>query len=185
MASIVDDVVELFTRHGGAAYLGEAVSQSEHALQAATLAERERATPELVAAALLHDIGHLLDARSEDPATMDLDLGHEATGARWLAQHFPPAVVRPIELHVAAKRYLCATEPDYFARLSPASVASLRLQGGPMSPEEVAAFDRDPHGRDAVRLRRWDEEAKVAGLPTPGVDHFRRCLESVLRGAAS
>ena len=176
MANIVDEIVELFTRHGHAAYLGEPVSQIEHALQAACLAQREGAADSLVAAALLHDVGHLLDARADDPATMGLDLGHEATGARWLRLYFPPAVTRPVELHVAAKRYLCAAEPGYFERLSEASVASLRLQGGPMSPEEAEAFRRDPFANDAVRLRRWDEEAKVAGLAVPGVGQYRAIL---------
>jgi gamma-butyrobetaine dioxygenase len=182
MSRVIEEIVELFSLHGHAAYLGEPVSQAEHALQAASLAEREGAPPALIAAALLHDVGHLLDARAADPATTDLDLGHEATGARWLAAHFPPAVVRPVELHVAAKRYLCAAEPAYFARLSPASVASLRLQGGPMSQEEAEAFRRDPFAPDAVRVRRWDEEAKVAGLRTPSVGHFRAYLASALTG---
>jgi phosphonate degradation associated HDIG domain protein len=177
MPTVVDQILELFARQGQSAYLGEAVSQTEHALQAAYLAEQQGAPATLIAAALLHDIGHLLDTRSEDPATMTEDLAHETLAERWLQLHFPPAVTRPVALHVPAKRYLCATDPAYLRQLSPTSVASLRLQGGPMTPEEVATFRADPYAEDALRLRRWDEQAKVPQLPTPDLEHFRPVLE--------
>jgi phosphonate degradation associated HDIG domain protein len=172
--SIVEEIESLFARRGAAEYVGEPVSQLEHALQAAYLAEQDGASPALITAALLHDIGHLLDDNADDPAKMDSDLAHEATAARWLATAFPEAVTRPVELHVAAKRYLCATDPGYFANLSPASVASLRLQGGPMSADEAAAFRRDAYANDAISLRRWDERAKVPGQVTPSLTHFLR-----------
>jgi predicted HD phosphohydrolase len=121
-------------------------------------------------------VGHLLDARATDPQLTQDDHEHEELGARWLEEHFGPEVTRPIRLHVAAKRYLCATDPAYLARLSPSSAASLRLQGGPMTPAEVAEFERDPFHGAAVRLRRWDDEAKVAGLATPPLEHFQRHL---------
>lgn len=181
--SAVEEIEALFERRGQREYLGEPVSQLEHALQTALLAEQSGASPALITAALLHDVGHLLDDNADDPAKMRHDLAHEATAARWLASAFPDAVTRPVELHVAAKRFLCATDPEYVAKLSPASAASLRLQGGPMSAGEVAAFRADPHAEDAVRLRRWDEQAKVAGMVTPDVAHFRRYLLATrLRG---
>ena len=172
--SVIDYLLELFAEHGQAAYLGEQVSQTEHALQAAALAEQAARAPELIAAALLHDVGHLLDARAADPTRIDADHEHEELGARWLEQHFGPAVTRPVAMHVTAKRYLCATEDGYVARLSSASIASLRLQGGPFTPEQVEAFRADPFARSAVALRRWDEQAKVAGLPTPSLRTFLR-----------
>jgi gamma-butyrobetaine dioxygenase len=184
-AAALETIFALFAQHGQAAYLGEPVSQTEHALQAGWAAEQAGASNALIAAALLHDLGHLLDARAADPAVIGADLGHEDQGARWLSRWFGPAVVRPIQLHVAAKRYLCATEPGYFDRLSAASVASLRLQGGPLTPAEVEAFHRDPHAADAIALRRWDEQAKVAGLTTPPLEHYRHHLEAALKPAGS
>lgn len=156
------------------------VNQQQHALQAAWLAERNGDPDALVAAALLHDIGHLVHDLGEDPAAEGVDDKHEERGHAWLVPHFGPAVTEPIRLHVAAKRYLCAREADYFARLSPDSVTSLKLQGGPMSEAEAAAFEASPHAEAAVRLRRYDEQAKVKGLETPPVAHFmaavRRCV---------
>jgi phosphonate degradation associated HDIG domain protein len=177
----IDFLLELFRTHGRAAYLGEPVSQAEHALQAATLAEQAGAAAPLVAAALLHDVGHLLDAHAPDPTTARDDHAHEEVGAAWLERHFPEAVTRPVRLHVAAKRYLCAAGPEYLARLSAASAASLRLQGGPFTPVQADAFRADPFADDALRLRRWDEQAKVAGLPTPALAHFLGHLEASLR----
>jgi [1-hydroxy-2-(trimethylamino)ethyl]phosphonate dioxygenase len=178
--SLPGQIVRLFAERGDAAYIGEPVSQTEHALQTAWAAERAGADSALVATALLHDIGHLLHNLSEDCAEQGIDDRHETLGARWLARHFGPAVSEPVRLHVAAKRFLCATEPGYFERLSEASVLSLRLQGGQFSAEEVEAFRRNPFAQAAVALRRWDEEAKVEGLETPGLAHFRPHLEAAL-----
>ena len=149
-----------------------AVSQKQHALQAAWLAERDGHSSAMVTAALLHDVGHMIHDLGEDPARAGLDDRHEELGHAWLAQHFGREVSEPVRLHVAAKRYLCATEADYFTKLSADSVRSLELQGGPMSLDEVAEFRRSPHAMAAVRLRRYDEMAKVANLDTPGVSHF-------------
>lgn len=171
------ELQRLFYDRGGSLYGGEVVTQLEHALQAAALAERARSTPALVTAALLHDVGHLLHDLADDAPDHGIDDAHERAGARWAERWFGPAVVRPLELHVSAKRYLCATDEGYFRRLSPPSVLSLRLQGGPMSADEVRAFEDDPHFADAVRLRHWDEAAKVAGLETPSLDHFLRYVE--------
>jgi gamma-butyrobetaine dioxygenase len=168
--------MDILEAQGGSAYHGEAVTQLEHALQAAALAEQAGAAPELVAAALLHDLGHLLVADEPEAA-------HEELGARWLAHYFPPAITEPIRLHVPAKRYLCAAEPSYLQSLSAASLASLRVQGGPFTPEEARAFREGPHAEAALALRRWDEAAKVPGLATPDLEHFRPYLEQTwLRG---
>src|SRR5580658_149933 len=143
--SIVDEIMDLFARRGEAAYHGEAVSQTEHALQAAELAELEGAPDRLVVAALLHDVGHLLDGQDEDLAHRGVDGRHEEAGGAWLARHFGPEVIEPIRLHVAAKRYLCAVDPTYLDGLSPASRLSLSVQGGPMRAEERAQFEANPY----------------------------------------
>jgi phosphonate degradation associated HDIG domain protein len=179
-ADAVDVVLRIFHERGDTAYLGEPVSQTEHALQAAWAAEQAGAEPALIAAALLHDIGHLLHVLPEDCAAAGLDDTHEARGAQYLAPCFGPEVAEPIRLHVPAKRYLCTAEPDYLGRLSEASQRSLRLQGGPFTHAQTEAFLRNPHAQSAVALRRWDEAAKIAGLPTPPLEHFRPYLEAAL-----
>ena len=183
---MAEDVVEalaaLLEGKGQRQYGLAGVSQLQHALQAALLAEHAGCGPALIAAALLHDVGHMVHGLGDDPAADGVDDRHEALGHAYLARFFGPEVSEPVRLHVAAKRYLCGTEPDYFGRLAPDSVRSLALQGGPMSPEEVSVFDALPHAADAVRLRRFDEAAKVRDLPTPPVSHFlpylRACLGS-------
>jgi phosphonate degradation associated HDIG domain protein len=179
-ADPVGYILRLFKERGNTAYLGEPVSQTEHALQAAWAAERAGAGSPLIAAALLHDIGHLLHDLPEDCAEHGIDDTHEDRGARWLAQHFGPEVTEPVRLHVPAKRYLCAAEPGYIDGLSEASLRSLRLQGGPFTPEEAAAFRRHLHAEAAIALRRWDEQAKARGLATPDLEHFRPHLEAAL-----
>jgi phosphonate degradation associated HDIG domain protein len=174
----VDVVMRLFRERGDAAYLGEPVSQTEHALQTAWAAEQAGAGDDLVAAALLHDVGHLLHDLGEDCALAGIDDAHEERGARWLLAHFGPGVAEPVRLHVAAKRFLCATDPTYADRLSEASLRSLQLQGGPFTPEEAAQFRMHPHAEAAVMLRRLDEAAKVPGRGTPDLEHFRPRLEA-------
>jgi phosphonate degradation associated HDIG domain protein len=160
------------------------INQQQHALQAAWLAEREGRSAALVAAALLHDIGHMVHDLGDNPADAGIDDRHEELGHAWLVSHFGPEVTEPVRLHVAAKRYLCAVEADYFAKLSSDSVKSLALQSGPMSAEEVQAFEALPHSAEAVQLRRYDEQAKVKGLETPPVAHFMPFVTRSLRGAA-
>lgn len=157
------------------------INQRAHALQSALLAEQAGCDPALIAASLLHDIGHMVHDLGENPAAAGIDDRHEALGYEYLVQYFGPEVTEPVRLHVAAKRYLCAVEPGYFARLSQDSVLSLSLQGGPMSAAEVAAFRALPHAEAAVQLRRFDEAAKVKDLPTPGVEHFAPHLRQCLR----
>lgn len=180
---IIDQILTLFREQGNGAYFGEAVTETEHALQCAHLAQQSGAAPALVVAALLHDIGHLLHGLPEDAAERGIDGRHEHGGAAWLATYFGSAVVDCVRLHVAAKRYLCAVEPDYHAALSEASQRSLRLQGGPMAPDEVACFEREPWYRSAIAVRRWDDAAKVAGLVVPDLEHYRAVLQAVLASA--
>jgi phosphonate degradation associated HDIG domain protein len=175
VGAAVDAVIELFDRLGSARY-DEAVSQAEHAAQSAQLARREDGRPSVVAAALLHDIGHLLA-----PGGGCEDRRHEAVGAAALARWFPLSVTAPIALHVAAKRYLCAVEPGYHDELSPASQRSLRLQGGPMSAVEAVRFADHPQAGVAVALRRWDDRAKVPGLEVTPVEGYRSLLVTVSR----
>jgi gamma-butyrobetaine dioxygenase len=177
---IIDRLFSLFSEKGQGAYFGEAVTETDHALQCAHLAEQSGADNELIAAALLHDVGHLLHGLPEDLAEKGLDGRHEEGGAAWLKRYFGPAVVDPVRLHVAAKRYLCRVEPDYYDRLSPASQLSLRLQGGPFTPEEVDRFEQEPWFRSALAVRRWDDAAKVPGLSVPGLEHYRPRLQAVL-----
>jgi phosphonate degradation associated HDIG domain protein len=176
----VDFVISLFKQKGDATYLGEHVSQTAHALQAARAAEQAGASSALIAAALLHDVGHLLEEQSEDCALDDIDHAHEERGARWLERHFGPDVVEPVRLHVSAKRFLCATDQAYAGILSEASIRSLELQGGPFTADEAASFRRGPYAEAAIALRRFDEQAKVPGLPTPDLEHFRPILEKAL-----
>jgi phosphonate degradation associated HDIG domain protein len=168
----VDSVIELLRLRGSSQYGGEAVTQREHALQAAMFAERSGADVELVAAALLHDVGHLLHHLPDDAPDSGVDDRHEMLAGERLADCFGPAVVEPIRMHVAAKRYLYAADPAYRGTLSEPSLLSLRLQGGPMNAEEMSQFEKLPHFDAAVRLRRWDEAAKIEGLETPDLDHF-------------
>jgi phosphonate degradation associated HDIG domain protein len=157
------------------------VSQLQHALQSAAHAEAGNCAPATVLAALLHDVGHMVHDLGEDPASRGIDDVHEEQGAKWLSGHFGPDVVEPVRLHVAAKRYLCATEQDYFGKLSADSVRSLGLQGGPMSADEVAAFRKRPFFEEAVRLRRYDEAAKDPHASTAEFDHFLRHVATCRR----
>jgi gamma-butyrobetaine dioxygenase len=178
MSEIVDEILALYEARGGAAYLGERVSQTEHALQTAAHAVQAGAPDALIVAALLHDIGHLLpDVGEQVAAASGLDARHERRGAAFLGRYFPPEVTRPIRLHVAAKRYLCRVESDYFVELSPASRQSLALQGGPLGADETREFERRPGFREAVVLRRWDEAGKVPGHSAPALAHYRPLLE--------
>jgi phosphonate degradation associated HDIG domain protein len=175
----MNELLALYASPGAMRMYDEAVTELEHALQSAALARADGADDSLVVAALLHDVGHLV---SDDNVPLDEhlteDFHHEHVGARYLAPWFGPEVTGPIALHVAAKRYLCAVEPGYLDGLSPSSTRSLALQGGPMSHDEIAAFERRPHHEAALQVRRWDDRAKVAGLD---VGRFADHLEVLTR----
>jgi [1-hydroxy-2-(trimethylamino)ethyl]phosphonate dioxygenase len=181
-SELIDEIFRVFREQGAGEYLGEPVSMTEHMLQSAYAAEREGAPPRLVAAALLHDYGHFIHDLPADSAQDGVDTQHEEVAHAFLSRHFGSEIAEPIRLHVAAKRYLCATDPSYTSQLSQASILSLELQGGPYSANEVAAFDESPYAADAVRLRRWDDVGKLAGLETPDLEHYRAVLEASIAG---
>ena len=176
---VSDEIAAIFQERGAEAYFGESVSMTEHALQAAFFAQSAAAPPALIVAALLHDIGHLIEEVPADIADWTEDAHHEMVGSRWLAKCFRPDVSEPVRLHVPAKRYLLATDPGYFAKLSPASVITLKLQGGPMAAHEVAQFEAERFYKDAVRVRHWDDQGKVAGLATPQIGAYRSLIDAL------
>lgn len=196
-AGSVDEVFDLYERWGSDPY-DEAVSQRDHALQTAALALAEGAAGELVAAALLHDVGHLLELADRNDSRQPADPGsdpdpgsdhshdhgHEATGAAWLTGLFPATVTDPIAVHVRAKRYLCATDPGYLESLSAGSTRSLQRQGGPLIREESIMFEADPGFLAAVRLRRWDDRGKAEGMQLPPLDRYRSIVEAAATGVS-
>jgi len=179
-SSIVVFIADIFERRGAESYLGEPVTMSQHMLQSAVLAEREGAPEELVAAALLHDIGHYTSEFGPMSLGDEHDNYHDEAGAEVLEPFFPPIVAEGVRLHVAAKRYLCATDPAYFGKLSEASKHTLQLQGGPMNAGEIAEFERNPHYRQAVRVRIWDDGGKDPDMLTPAFRHYMPMLQRVV-----
>lgn len=172
------ELLDIFVGRATKRYGLSDVNQLQHALQAAALAEADGASPATVLASLLHDVGHMIHRLGDNPAARGIDDVHEALGADWLAERFGPEVSEPVRLHVAAKRYLCTVESDYFGKLAPDSVRSLALQGGLMSADELERFRANPQHEEAVRLRRYDEAAKDPRASTPDFDHFLRHVEA-------
>ncbi len=168
----LEDIEILFARHGSAQYSGEPVTQLEHALQTAHLAEQSEASDELVTACLLHDLGHLLNDQGETPSLRGIDDTHQYFALPFLHGLFPPAVLDAIKLHVDAKRYLCQASTGYRARLSEDSKRSLELQGGAFDAAQAATFLLQPGAKDAVMLRTWDDLAKQRDWQTPSLAHF-------------
>ena len=172
------ELLEIFVGRATRRYGLSEVNQLQHALQAAALAEADAAPPATVLACLLHDVGHMIHRLGENPAGRGVDDVHEQLGADWLAERFGSEVSEPVRLHVAAKRYLCTVESDYFGKLAADSVRSLKLQGGLMSADELDSFRAHPQHAEAVRLRRFDEMAKDPRAATPDFDHYLRHVES-------
>ena len=173
-------ILDLFAEQGAREYMGEAVTMSQHMEQSAACAAADGASDALQVAALLHDIGHFIGEHPIEALENGIDNTHEDVGADFLCRFFPASVSEPVRLHVAAKRYLCATDPDYFGKLSDASVNSLMVQGGPMSADEVRDFETNPHYREAVQLRLYDDDGKVAGLNIEPVTAYRGKIEALL-----
>ena len=181
MNEIIQQIADCFNQRGREQYGKECVNQLQHALQSATLAQESAATPSLVAAALLHDIGHILDDRAlPESVEENLDDQHEERGHAWLKGHFGEAVAAPVRLHVLAKRYLCTKDASYESQLSETSRKSFHDQGGVMSSEELQVFESDPHWREALEVRRWDDLAKDPNRQTASIESFLPLLESCL-----
>lgn len=170
--TIVAFLESIFERRGSEEYLGEPVTMGEHMLQGATIAEQNGQPDEIIVGALLHDIGHFTSEFGTFTMDDTEDRHHEDAGAEVLERFFPSVVTDCCRFHVAAKRYLCATKPAYFERLSDASVHSLNLQGGPMSPEEVLEFEKNPNLKEIIAVRYLDDAGKRADMETPDFKHF-------------
>lgn len=179
MALRIEDIVHLYKTRGAAQYGGEAVTQLDHALQCARLAEEAGAPPELAIACLLHDLGHLLAAKSTATGSDDI---HQYLAIPFLRDLFPDSVLEPIRLHVDAKRYLCYAEPGYWGSLSPASKRSLELQGGPFDTQGARDFLAQPHADDAILLRKFDDLAKDPAKAAPALSRYERLLRACATG---
>jgi phosphonate degradation associated HDIG domain protein len=181
VALSLNDIRSLFEQYGNLAYSGEPVTQLEHALQSGALAEEAGANEELIVAAFLHDLGHLLNLQGETPTQRGIDDLHQYFALPFLRPVMSDAVLEPIRLHVDAKRCLCAIDEAYFGQLSADSVRSLELQGGIFSQEEAEAFLQKPYAEDALRLRKWDDRAKEENRATPDLEHYLRLVERAMR----
>ncbi len=179
----IDQIRDLFNQRGHLAY-GEGVTELQHALQSASLAEQDNASDNQIVAALLHDIGHLLHGLPEDVAEQGMDGHHEQIGKKWLGKYFGPDISQPVGLHVTAKRYQCTVNSDYLAQLSPASAKSFILQGDKMNEDEVSAFKENPFFKEALQLRTWDDHAKDPEMETPPLEHYLPLVKAALVSSA-
>ena len=178
--TIVAFIGSIFDRRGGEEYLGEPVNMGQHMLQGATMAEQNGQPDEIIVGALLHDIGHFTSEFGTFSMDDTEDRHHEDAGAAVLERFFPSVITDCVRYHVAAKRYLCATRPAYFARLSEASLHSLKLQGGPMSEEEVEVFERNPNLKEIIAVRYLDDAGKQPDMVTPDFWHFAPMVQSLV-----
>lgn len=178
--NIVDFLGDIFERRGGEEYLGEPVTMAEHMLQGAHFAEQAGEPEIIIVSALLHDIGHFTSEFGTFSMDDTKDKFHEEAGAEVLEQFFPTLVIDSVRYHVAAKRYLCAAKPEYFKRLSDASVHSLNLQGGPMSAEEVTEFEKNPNLKEIVKVRYYDEAGKRDDLETKPFSHYAPMVQRIV-----
>ena len=181
MIQVFQEIEKIFTTGISEEYLGEDVKLVEHMLQCGDLAKEAGAPDYLVVASLLHDIGHLLVDDAVGAQDSGIDMHHDAVGARWLEERFPSTVSEPVRLHVAAKRYLVTTNHDYLSKLSHASVQTLYMQGGPLNQDEVIEFISREGAEDAVRVRLWDDLAKVRDKPTSTLLEFKSLIDSLAR----
>jgi phosphonate degradation associated HDIG domain protein len=172
LAIIRERLNALFTGQGAGLYGGEYITQLEHALQTALMAEEAGEPAPMILAALLHDVGHFFESDFDEALSSRTDARHERIGAKYLSRWFGPEVAEPVRLHVEAKRYLCSVSPAYLTTLSEASIHSLALQGGPMGRQEIESFVARPFAAQAVRLRQYDDRAKIVDRATPPLDHF-------------
>ncbi|MCJ8279274.1 MAG: HD domain-containing protein [Rivularia sp. ALOHA_DT_140] len=177
----IENIINLYTEQGSQMYGSEAVTQLEHALQCATLAEEACQSKEIITACLLHDLGHLIHDFGDKASIQGINDLHEYRALAILQKLFEPAVTEPIRLHVAAKRYLCAVSIGYWEKLSEESKRSLELQGGVFSLETASGFIRQPYAKYAVQLRMYDDQAKVADKLTPSLTHFKQYMDACLR----
>ena len=169
----IDQIRDVLLETGFERYGDEGlVSQLQHALQCAALASKNKASPALITAALLHDIGHVIDKRFDGAAAAGIDRQHEVLGSVYLAKSFGPDVTEPVRLHLPAKRYLCAVDLGYIECLSPGSVRSLNLQGGSFNEFEAKDFENQPFANEAIQLRRWDDQAKDPNAETEPLDYY-------------
>ncbi len=178
--NIVDFLGDIFERRGGEEYLGEPVTMAEHMLQGATIAEQNGQDEDIIVGALLHDIGHFTSEFGTYHPDDTEDRHHEDAGAYVLEPFFPSVITDCVKYHVAAKRYLCATKPEYFKRLSPASVHTLELQGGPMNADEVAEFQSNPNLEKIIQVRYLDEAGKRDDMETPDYWHFAPMVQRLV-----
>lgn len=181
MHSATEHVIRLFEQRGQGRYGSEQVSQLQHALQCAVFAKRQGAGSAMIVAALLHDLGHIIDHQAmPESDDQNLDDAHEQRAYLWIKSNFGKSVADPVRLHVAAKRYLCTVEPEYLTKLSPASLKSFHDQGGLMSQSQIDDFRDEPFAFEAVELRRWDDLAKDPTMQTPTIEDFAPLLDHLV-----
>jgi len=179
--NIVDLIEDIFLRRGAESYLGEQVTMAQHMLQAAQCAEEAGADNSQIVAALLHDIGHYKNEIPESSLARGINNFHEEAGANFLEDYFPASVVEPIRQHVAAKRYLCAVDSNYFNLLSSASIHTLNLQGGAMSDKEVKEFEKNKYLEQCINLRYWDDQGKDPEKNYPSFSYYRALIDSLVK----
>jgi len=178
--NIVDFIGSIFERRGGEEYLGEPVTMGQHMLQGATMAEQSKEPDDIIIGALLHDIGHFTSELGTFSMEDKEDRYHEDAGAVLLEHFFPKVITDCCRYHVAAKRYLCATNPEYFQKLSAASIHSLNLQGGPMSETEIKEFERNPNLKKILTVRLYDDAGKIPDMDTPSFWHFAPLVQKMV-----
>ena len=183
--NIVDFIGSIFEKRGDEEYLGEPVTMGQHMLQGATMAEKSRESDEIIIGTLLHDIGHFTSEFGTFSMEDTEDRYHEDAGAAVLEQFFPKVITDCCRHHVAAKRYLCATDPEYFQKLSTASIHSLNLQGGPMSEAELKDFEKNPNLKKILKVRLYDDAGKIPDMITPSFWHFAPLVQKMVDSHSS